>query len=161
MRGIHRWPVNSPHKGPVTRKMLPFDGVIMRSALVHVMVWTNVHSLLIGPFIINKTYNSSFLKMYLKKSSVKLRTFCLGGNELNCFHSLYSIRVTTIPSNRDDPWLIWRVYKRHTLCSRYISGCHTSSCKWTVVPAPLIQEARGCKHRPHSRQVSVPDLTVL
>ena len=24
-RGIHRWPVNSPHKGPVTRKMLPFD----------------------------------------------------------------------------------------------------------------------------------------
>ena len=29
VRGIHRWPVNSPHKGPVTRKMFPFDGVIM------------------------------------------------------------------------------------------------------------------------------------
>ena len=28
---IHRWPVNSPHKGPVTRKMLPFDDVIMCS----------------------------------------------------------------------------------------------------------------------------------
>ena len=27
--GIHRSPVNSPHKGPVTRKMFPFDGVIM------------------------------------------------------------------------------------------------------------------------------------
>ena len=27
--GIHRWPVNSPHKGPVTRKMIPFDDVIM------------------------------------------------------------------------------------------------------------------------------------
>ena len=26
--GIHRWPVNFPHKGPVTRKMLPFDDVI-------------------------------------------------------------------------------------------------------------------------------------
>ena len=24
-----RWPVNSPHKGPVTRKMFPFDDVIM------------------------------------------------------------------------------------------------------------------------------------
>ena len=24
--GIHRWPVNSPHKWPLTRKMLPFDG---------------------------------------------------------------------------------------------------------------------------------------
>ena len=29
MRGIHRWPVNSPHKGPLTRKMFPFDDVIM------------------------------------------------------------------------------------------------------------------------------------
>ena len=29
--GIHRWPVNSPHKWPVTRKMFPFDDVIMRS----------------------------------------------------------------------------------------------------------------------------------
>ena len=28
--GIRRWPVNSPHKGPVTRKMFPFDGVIMK-----------------------------------------------------------------------------------------------------------------------------------
>ena len=28
MRGIHRWPVNSPHKWPVTRKAFPFDDVI-------------------------------------------------------------------------------------------------------------------------------------
>ena len=27
--GIHRGPVNSPHKWPVTRKMCPFDDVIM------------------------------------------------------------------------------------------------------------------------------------
>ena len=29
VQGIHRWPVNIPHKGPVTRKMFPFDDVIM------------------------------------------------------------------------------------------------------------------------------------
>ena len=29
VRGIHRWPVNSPHKWPVTRKMFPLDDVIM------------------------------------------------------------------------------------------------------------------------------------
>ena len=29
VRGIHRWPVNSPHKWPVTRKMFPFDDVII------------------------------------------------------------------------------------------------------------------------------------
>ena len=35
--GIHRGPVNSPHKWPVTRKMFPFDGVIMTS--FHVILW--------------------------------------------------------------------------------------------------------------------------
>ena len=29
VRGIHRSPVNSPHKGPVPRKMFPFDDIIM------------------------------------------------------------------------------------------------------------------------------------
>ena len=36
VRGIHRWPVNSPHKGLVTRKMFPFDDVI-------VILWRNMH----------------------------------------------------------------------------------------------------------------------
>ena len=29
VRGIHRWPVNSSHKWPVTQKIFPFDDVIM------------------------------------------------------------------------------------------------------------------------------------
>ena len=32
--GVHRWPVNSPHKWPVPRKMCPLDDVIM-SRLSH------------------------------------------------------------------------------------------------------------------------------
>ena len=32
VRGIHRWPVNSPHNWPATRKMFPFDDVIVRRA---------------------------------------------------------------------------------------------------------------------------------
>ena len=31
VRGIHWWPVNSPHKGPVARRMFPFDDVIMKN----------------------------------------------------------------------------------------------------------------------------------
>ena len=38
VRGIHRSPVNYPHKWPVTRKMLPFDDVIMIQ-LVFVQMW--------------------------------------------------------------------------------------------------------------------------
>ena len=29
VRGLHRWPVKSPPKGPVTRKIFPFDEIIM------------------------------------------------------------------------------------------------------------------------------------
>ena len=40
VRGIHRGPVNSPHKGLVTRKMFPFDDVIMtKGALSCQRVW--------------------------------------------------------------------------------------------------------------------------
>ena len=40
VRGIHRGPVNSPHKGPVTRKMFPFDDVIMVTLK---SAWTTFH----------------------------------------------------------------------------------------------------------------------
>ena len=39
--GIHRWPVNSPHKWPVTRKMFPSDDVIMR-------IWCNTSRFVLG-----------------------------------------------------------------------------------------------------------------
>ena len=29
VRGIYRWPVDSPHKGPIEWKMFPFDDIIM------------------------------------------------------------------------------------------------------------------------------------
>ena len=34
LRGIHRWPVNSPHKGPVTPRMFPFDDVTIGWLLI-------------------------------------------------------------------------------------------------------------------------------
>ena len=39
--GIHRGPVNSPHKWPVTRKMFPFDDVFMTwyFLLCNVFIW--------------------------------------------------------------------------------------------------------------------------
>ena len=42
VRGIHRWPVNSPHKWPVTRKMFPFDDVIKAQLAI---IWTAVDPL--------------------------------------------------------------------------------------------------------------------
>ena len=39
VRGIRRWLVNSPHKGPVTRKMFPFDEVIMSPFVCRVITF--------------------------------------------------------------------------------------------------------------------------
>ena len=50
VRGIHRSPVNSPHKRPVTRKMFPFDDVIMVT----------------GPFLLESTI--PLTKEYVKPS---------------------------------------------------------------------------------------------
>ena len=41
VRGIRRWPVNSPHKWPVTRKMFPFDDVIM--------IWNRASPIVVAP----------------------------------------------------------------------------------------------------------------
>ena len=49
VRGIHRWHEYSPHKWSVTRKMFPFDDVIM----IHV----DAHSLLISKPLLPTWFN--------------------------------------------------------------------------------------------------------
>ena len=46
VRGIHRWPVNSPQNGPVTRKMFPFHDVIMIKSKVmsHNFNWFRLYN---------------------------------------------------------------------------------------------------------------------
>ena len=34
---LHRWPVNSPHKGPVIRKNFPFDDVILTTGAIYMI----------------------------------------------------------------------------------------------------------------------------
>ena len=47
-----RWPVNSPHKGPVTRKMFPFDDVIIGTE------YSNIK------YLSDKLYATDFPSMY-------------------------------------------------------------------------------------------------
>ena len=48
--GIHRWPMYSPHKRPVTRKMFPLDDVIMLQPPLCLLVPTAVRCYTMGPF---------------------------------------------------------------------------------------------------------------
>ena len=49
-RGIHQWPVNSPHKGTVMWKKLPFDGVNMVLATMFDMMFHLLLFLAINDF---------------------------------------------------------------------------------------------------------------
>ena len=124
VRGIHRGPVNSPHKWPVTRKMLPFDDVIMISWSVAAFSLEDMdcpHPVIIFPlgcicfiFIHNlgidrdytiylQKFKQSFTKQ--KKHSV-YKPFCwymasLGHNELLKTDSIISAILVSAKFHRD------------------------------------------------------------
>ena len=62
VRGIHRGPVNSPHKWPVTLKLFPFDDVIMSLCLQMATVLTP--SWLLNHFVIHSFDISCFKYIY-------------------------------------------------------------------------------------------------
>ena len=64
VRGIHWWPVNSPHKWPLTRKMFPFDDFIM----VLCNVWSSLHWWIIST---NRTVSISSYRWF----SARLKFF--------------------------------------------------------------------------------------
>ena len=91
--GIHRGPVNSPHKWPVTRKMFPFDDVIMSSmgwapvecisgdycpaSLVYV-IWIGAEKPSLEPTL---TYHPLKLQWrHNGRAAVSNQPFCLGIN---------------------------------------------------------------------------------
>ena len=75
VRGIHRGPVNSPHKWPVTRKMFPFHDVIMGKGFVlnngwEAIIWSNVSPLpwchmATRSWYLNAQFFRRNIKMYL------------------------------------------------------------------------------------------------
>ena len=82
--GIHRWPVNSPHKGSVTRKMFPLDDVIMsanvapESATTWYISWGIRYALRIYISIIHlKQKLKSSLAIYMYREHLQIKTCVL------------------------------------------------------------------------------------
>ena len=73
MRGIHRSPVNSPYKRPVTRKMFPFDDIIM--VIIYIQnISTYVHlKQYLGQFHKNPVVYKNKL-LYLHKSNSRAKS---------------------------------------------------------------------------------------
>ena len=92
VRGLHRWPVNSPHKGPVTRKMFPFDDVIMMW-----QTWPKVSRHIDD--ILASWYHISFTASCLFKSLFGLAT-----------KKTWNLRINS-SLRREIPWWITRTQR--------------------------------------------------
>ena len=70
VRGIHREPVNSPHKWPVTQKMFPFDDVIMETISTLLVLYEgNLPSQKAGNMALWIFFGASLNKLLKKQSS--------------------------------------------------------------------------------------------
>ena len=63
--GIHPWPVNSPHKRPITQKMFPFDDVIMKAKSATILVGSDVIREMPprSPLLISVMINGSYIAL--------------------------------------------------------------------------------------------------
>ena len=79
VRGIHRGPANSPHKWPVTRKMFPFDDVIMMvchfSRVVEYV--DHLHEHFLDPVVIKNGHYMPVMVSYLSYSLAIQSSVCL------------------------------------------------------------------------------------
>ena len=75
VREIHRWSKNSPHKGPVTPKMFPFDDVIMGLAFVCVCVRTVLSHIIMD--VIQGAIGHTCLKWQSRLHSITICSFSI------------------------------------------------------------------------------------
>ena len=83
LRGSHRGPVNSPHKGPVTWKMFPFDDVIMNPLLLYTW-WTTTRT------FAYHMINPRLMKKYVKNA-------CQWILQKMCLFPLWNPAVSDVP----------------------------------------------------------------
>ena len=133
MRGIHRGPVNSPHKWPVTRKKFPFDDVIMEypSKMVecpdcgtNFTVINNIKRYCAISYI---SYGATLLQTFINRAPR------LGA--LNCFNYNTSI------------WK-WKSVSWSLNCSREVSMPCRTSLWWYVLPLFIMGLLRHQSHAP-------------
>ena len=69
VRGIHRWPGNSPHKWPVTRKMFRFDYVIMWSVFFFLFRCRPINLTHWGPDKMAAIFHTTFRIFFLNENA--------------------------------------------------------------------------------------------
>ena len=117
---IYQWPVNSPHKGPVMRKMFPFEEVIMidhksssLKSFNYDMKWVIIVSLFHGKSVIQGSFSL-------------VTTGTAARNETNC----YGCQNSIMPARQRDPML--GIYCSGKLARQALFGSHTECVPWII-----------------------------
>ena len=140
VRGIHRGPVNSPHKWPVTRKMFPFDDVIMQLATIgsdNESVPFQFQAVICNQcwFVINLSHGDqktfSKQKLGLNMASVKWRPFSSGRNVLRYAYTGIILCISMCPASEK---------LRYTVTPSLIGWAHTQNDPCTAWPDPCHQD---------------------
>ena len=110
-RGIHRWPVNSPHKWPVTRKMFPFDDVIMRYKHAGPAHGTQIPAETGFPYDTSPNIPSKRSDAVIISLKIRINALCISW-------SLYE-------------WVgCWNAFRNSVLLLKYAPKLNCTSTKW-------------------------------
>ena len=129
VRGIHRRPVNSPHKWPVTRKMFPFDDVIMHwlhnttshviyLSSIRILVTSYEHRSFANHQPLECLFDSLFRPTAKKTPKVHI-TDTLWGKSTDQVSNAESVSMSWCRPNFC-MWLFLVVSKQHWPCSIYL-----------------------------------------
>ena len=110
VRGIHRWPVNSPHRGPVTRKMFPFDDVIMKYSSFRLSHKTQLWTFLFSKWVQVPLQSTAHHKIEIQQCEVHI---------FSC--SIYQIKICLT----EDKQLRRSIIKRNNLIEVCLWGTGT------------------------------------
>ena len=139
VRGIQQWPMNSPHKWPVTRKMFPFDDVIMGywQMLGESLTWVpgerfqNTYELLNVKALENSNlYKNQILQCMSKIFCVKFQKVHLKFHSKYLTHTLKNdkfIQCWTCQS------LNWRARKLFGNAAWYQTAMSRQCSRWGVI----------------------------
>ena len=132
VREIHRGPVNSPHKWPVTRKIFPFDDVIMIAWAAVGALWLAYSQVSVTHLMI-RTHFLSLARSKLRLCSANHRTGYFSNlvcewlsiisvySEQETENGPWSGPSTGFRSPNDLQWLYWKD-RAPVVCSDHITG---------------------------------------
>ena len=103
VRGIHRWSVNSPHNGPVTWKMFPFDDIIMcyHDNSSHGIYYVRYARWPLS--YVTKDFD------YLWYFSLENDAMICHANDVPFFRTIYHLYLITTNEHCNTLWALWKI----------------------------------------------------